>query len=58
MELNHCLTKGMADIFDETDDNEDIGFANKEWNKLNRNLEKVLFIKLIVKYNNNYHGQF
>ena len=32
----------MADIFEDSDSNEDLVLADREWNKLNRNLEKVL----------------
>jgi hypothetical protein len=31
----------MCEIFDESIDNEELEFANREWNKLNNSLEKV-----------------
>jgi hypothetical protein len=31
----------MCDIFDESIDNEELEFSNREWNKLNNSLEKV-----------------
>ncbi|CAG2121902.1 unnamed protein product [Medioppia subpectinata] len=30
----------MSDVFDDNNDNEDIEFANREWNKLNKSLQK------------------